>query len=99
MEKIFTFSAESRNNLSGTLTLPIIAAQLDGKCGRGQPLILKIGSDHYQANKHQTGPKGQYVRTRVARRASRLVVKWPDRLVHHNQTGPKGQYIRTKNQY
>ena len=44
----------------------------------------------------QTGPKGQYMRIKLARRASTSGLNWPEGPVHQEQTGPKGQYIRSK---
>ena len=38
--------------------------------------------------------KGQYIRTKLARRASTSGPSWPAGPVSQDQTGPKGQYIR-----
>ena len=44
----------------------------------------------------RTGPKGQYNRTKLARRAIASGPNRPEGPVHQDRTGPKGQCIRTK---
>ena len=44
-----------------------------------------------RVSQDQTGPKGQYIRGRLARRASKSGPNWPEGPVLQDQTGPVGQ--------
>ena len=45
---------------------------------------------------NQTAPRGQYIRSKLARRVSKSGINWPEGPVHQYQTGLMGEYIRTK---